>query len=134
MLIFAFQYVKLFVVKFENDFVRLFGHSILFSTEPEEANHFRSILLPLFTPDGISCKNHQKDGRGEEIGCWYSAITKDVCDSWLSAEIDPYVKKSAHGNHITSEGKPIVLYEAFKRLASQWVSFKLKTSMELKRT
>ena len=106
-----------------NQFIRLFGHSILFSVEPEEAYHFRSVLLPLFSPDAFSCKDNQVDLSRGDKGCWYSAITKETCDSWLRTEIDPYVKKLTEDGNPTLEGTPIVLYEAFKRFASQWVSF-----------
>ena len=103
------------------NFYSLFGHSILFSSEPEEAHHFRSILLPLFSPYAFPCENGDRTQNQCHKISWYNAITKDVCDSWLAAEIDPFVKKS--GNHISSSsvGKPIILYEAFKKLASQWV-------------
>ena len=42
-------------------FFGLFGHSILFSVEPEEAYHFRSVLLPLFSPQGFQCKRKRRD-------------------------------------------------------------------------
>ena len=104
---------------------RLFGHSILFSVEPEEAYHFRSVLLPLFSPGAFSCENGRIKSDGEEKGSWYSVITRDICDNWFKMEIDPYTKKEAHDGSPSSNGKHIVLYEAFKRLASQWVCYKV---------
>ena len=104
------------------NFYSLFGHSILFSSEPEEAHHFRSILLPLFSPDAFPCENGNRTLNQCHKISWYNAITKDVCDSWFAAEIDPFVKKSGNDIDTSSVGKPIILYEAFKKLASQWVS------------
>ena len=107
---------------------RLFGHSILFSVDPEEAYNFRSVLLPLFSPDAFSGCNKDEQNRAnsdQQKGCWYNTITKDICDSWLKAEIDPYVKKATSDSNHSSAGTPILLYEAFKRFASQWVSFNI---------
>ena len=97
-------------------FNRLFGHSILFSEDPEEAHNFRSILVPLFSSNALSDKRLCHNDSIESNSCWYSAVTKDVCDYWLRNEIDPFVKRP-----LSSEGRPIILYDAFKKLASQWV-------------
>jgi len=102
-------------------FFGLFGHSILFSVEPEEAYHFRSVLLPLFSPQAFQCKRKRSESltSSEETAGWYNEITGEVCDSWMRSEIDPYTKKAMGNSYI--DGSPIVLYEAFKKFASQWV-------------
>ena len=96
-------------------YFRLFGHSILFSVDPEEAHNFRSILLPLFSSNAFAKEKVCHKDSIQSDSCWYDAITKEVCDLWLKSEIDPFVKKSS------SEGKSIILYDAFKKFASQWV-------------
>jgi hypothetical protein len=85
-------------------------------------------LLPLFSPDAFSgCpKDQQNEANSDhQKGFSYSTITKDICDSWLKAEIDPYVKKATDDSNHLSAGKPILLYEAFNRFASQWVSLNI---------
>ena len=82
----------------------------------------------MFSPDAFSgCNKDEQNGAisDHQKGCWYSTITQDICDSWLKAEIDPYVKKATHNSNHSSAGTPILLYEAFKRFASQWVSFNI---------
>ena len=78
--------------------------------------------MPLFSPDAFPCENGNRTQNQCNKISWYNAITKDVCDSWFAAEIDPFVKKSGNDIDTSSVGKPIILYEAFKKLASQWVS------------
>ena len=79
----------------------------------------------MFSPDSFSgcIKNEENQGNTQQQKtCWYSTVTADICDSWLKAEIDPHVRKATLDSNNCSTGEPILLYEAFKRFASQWVS------------
>ena len=79
--------------------------------------------MPLFSSNALSNEDKSHKDSNETNGCCYGAITNDICDSWLKTEIDPYVKRLASNSNSgsPSEGKPIILYEAFKKFASQWV-------------
>ena len=77
--------------------------------------------MPLFSSNALSNENQSHKDSNETNGCCYGAITKDICESWLKTEIDPFVKRAASPTGSPSDGKPIILYEAFKKFASQWV-------------